>query len=119
MRACVRACVCVLFRQPTLRTLRYAAVLVPQVRLGVGGEAPGADGGVVRVAAVVLPQVLVAELLRHESVEEAEQLLDENTQSAGGGDLFPRMETRPRFLSFVCSFFFFVLRPWRDDSSSR
>lgn len=62
--------VCVLFRQPTLRTLRYAAVLVPQVRLGVGGEAPGADGGVVRVAAVVLPQVLVAELLRHESVGE-------------------------------------------------
>lgn len=62
--------VCVLHcaLKPTLRTLRYAAVLVPQMWLGVGGEAPGADGRVVRVAAVVLSQVLVPVPLGHESV---------------------------------------------------
>lgn len=64
----VSVCVLHCVLKPTLRTLRYAAVLVPQMWLGVGGEAPGADGRVVRVAAVVLSQVLVPVPLGHESV---------------------------------------------------
>lgn len=52
----------------TLWTLWYATLLVSEVRPGVSGEAPWADGGVVWVATVVFSEVLPSEPLRHESV---------------------------------------------------
>lgn len=51
-----------------MRTLRYATLLVPEVRLGICGEAPWANGGVVGVAAVVFSEVFLPEGLRHETV---------------------------------------------------
>lgn len=62
-------CVCLFRRaQPTLRALGYAALLVSKMWLGVSGKAPRANGGVVRVATVVFPEVLLLEPLRHEAV---------------------------------------------------
>lgn len=55
-------------RSITLRTLRYAALLVPEVRPGICGEAPWANGGVVGIAAVVFSEVFLPEALRHETV---------------------------------------------------
>lgn len=52
----------------TLRTLRYAALLVSEVRPGICGEAPRASGGVVWIAAVVFSEVFLSEALRHETV---------------------------------------------------
>lgn len=52
----------------TLRTLRYAALLVSEVRPGICGEAPGANGGVVGIAAVVFSEVFLPEAPRHETV---------------------------------------------------
>lgn len=51
-----------------MRTLRYAALLVSEVRPGICGEAPRANGGVVGVAAVVFSEVFLPEALRHETV---------------------------------------------------
>lgn len=41
---------------------------MPEVRPGIGGEAPRPDGGVVGIAAVVLPEVFLPEALGHEPV---------------------------------------------------
>lgn len=51
-----------------MRTLRYAALLVSKVRLGIGGEAPRAGGAVVGIAAVVFSEVFLPEALGHETV---------------------------------------------------
>lgn len=49
-------------RSITLRTLRYAALLVPEVWPGICGEAPWANGGVVGIAAVVFSEVFLPAL---------------------------------------------------------
>lgn len=51
-----------------MRALRYAALLVPEVRPGICGEAPRANAGVVGIAAVVFSEVFLPVALRHETV---------------------------------------------------
>lgn len=51
-----------------MRTLWHAALLVSEVRPGIGGEAPRAGGGVVGIAAVVFSEVCLPVGLGHETV---------------------------------------------------
>lgn len=44
-----------------------------EVRPGIGGEAPRADGGVVGIAAVVFSEVFLPEALGHETVSRRKQ----------------------------------------------
>lgn len=89
---------------PTLRTLRYATLLVSEVRPRVSGEAPRANGGVVWVTAVVLSEILLPERLRHEPVKSTVAVTQTKTCTEPGRQIFQPART--------AIIFFFNPGPW-------